>query len=90
MPPDHFHKGDLPFVRGLGGRWLRLERCYGISLLWLLRSRGWTWGKTLERLPGPLAGMILAALDRLAYRAPALADMIVSVWRPIASEHADA
>ena len=77
-PPDHHHKGELSFVRRLGGRELWLERCYGISLLWLLPG----WGRWLELLPDFLADALLAALDRVAYRTPPLADMIVSVWRP--------
>lgn len=80
-PPDHFHKGQLSFVRQLGGDLLELDRCYGISLLWLLRSRTLFWGKALDMLPERLARMILVPLDHLAYAAPAHADMIVSVWR---------
>ena len=81
-PPDHFHKGQLSFVRRLGGELLELERCYGISLLWLLRHRRiFHWGKGLDLLPERLARMILVPLDRLAQAAPAHADMIVSVWR---------
>jgi SAM-dependent methyltransferase len=82
IPEDHFHKGDLPFVRSLGGGALRLERCYGISLLWLLRAgTRWSWGKTLARWPRPLASSTLVTLDAFARRTPALADMIVSVWK---------
>jgi len=77
-PADHNHKGDLAFVRRLGNGALRLERCYGISLLWQFPR----WGRCLNVLPGRPAGIVLAALDRLASQAPALADMIVSVWRP--------
>lgn len=77
-PPDHYHKGELPFVRRLGGRWLQLERCYGVSLLWLLKD----WDKWLEQMPRFLADPLLGALDRTAYWTPALADVIVSVWRP--------
>jgi SAM-dependent methyltransferase len=81
-PPDHFHRGTLGFVQQLGGPKLELERCYGISLLWLLRGfHTWTWGKTLDRLPAALAEGILRSLDGLGRRAPAHADMIVSVWR---------
>jgi len=81
-PLDHFHKGDLRFVRALGGRHLELERCYGISLLWLLK--GWgeeRWGDKLDELPPRLAETVLVGLDRLAQRLPGIADMIVSVWR---------
>lgn len=81
-PPDHFHKGDLAFVRGLGGNRLRLESCYGLSLLWLVRGWGsFRWGKFLDGMPEPLARSLLASLDRVAHWTPALADMIVSVWR---------
>ncbi|MGB2693805.1 MAG: class I SAM-dependent methyltransferase [Dehalococcoidia bacterium] len=83
-PPDHFHLGDLRFVRRLGGRSLRLERCYGISLLWLLRSYwgDWRWGAWLDSLPRPFVQSFLTTLDTIGQRVPALADMIVSVWQP--------
>ena len=81
-PPDHYHKGDLAFVRALGGRRLELERWYGLSLLWLLRdSRDWRWGDVLAGLSPSLARALLLGLDRIACRLPAQADMIVSVWR---------
>jgi hypothetical protein len=76
-PPDHYHKGDLPFVRSLGGQTLRLERYYGCSLLWLLPG----WGRVLELLPSLVTDRMLAALDRIGHRTPWLADIIVSVWR---------
>ncbi len=83
IPPDHFHKGDLAFVRRLGGRALRLERCYGVSLLWLLRgSSTLTWGRMLALLPKVVSEGMLVALDRIAHRAPGLSDMIISVWTP--------
>lgn len=78
IPPDHYHTGDLDFVLGLGGDALELERCYGVSMLWLLKG----WGKRLEDAPLPLVRFLLKALDRVAYRRPRLADMLISVWRP--------
>lgn len=78
-PPDHHHKGDMPFVQGLGNGKLELERCYGVSLMWLTYG----WGRWLERLPAPLTERLLAAFDSIAYRTPALADIMVSVWRPV-------
>ena len=76
-PPDHLHTGNLTFVRRLGGKTLRLERCYGLSLLWLL----YYWGQSLDTMPRILAESILRTLDQIAYRTPTLADMIVAVWR---------
>lgn len=81
-PSDHYHKGDLAFMHGLGGKRLRLERCYGISLMW----PAYGWGMTLERLPRSFTHALLVVLDRIAYRTPALADMIISVWRPLPEE----
>jgi hypothetical protein len=82
IPLDHYHKGDLAFVKQLGGRELTLERCYGVSLLWLLRdAKDWQWGETLAGLPASLANAVLYGLDRIAYLLPGQADMIVSVWR---------
>lgn len=76
-PEDHNVKGTLAYVKGLGGDVLELERCFGISLLWLF-SR---WGPLLDRLPLRVARIAWLALDAVAYRIPALADMMVSVWR---------
>lgn len=77
IPDDHFHKGTLSFVRSLGGSQLSLERCYGVSLMWLFPR----WGQTLALLPGAIANKLLAACDKIAYGRPALADTIISVWR---------
>jgi len=78
-PPDHFHRGDLGFVRGLGGKVLRLERCYGVSLMWPFYG----WGRLLDALPSWLANAVLGTLDKIAFRMPGLADVIVSVWEPV-------
>ena len=77
-PPDHLHMGDLPFVRTLGGAALDLERCYGISLLWLVSG----WGRWLDGQPRFVAEALLRTLNRCARPLPLFADMIVSVWRP--------
>jgi len=77
IPDDHNVKGDLEFVRSLGAGALVLDRCYGISLLWLF-SR---YGALLDRLPERGARLIWSALDRVARKRPQDADMIISVWR---------
>jgi len=77
IPEDHNVKGDLPFVRALGGDALALERCFGVSMLWLLPR----WGALLDRLPERAARAMWRALDRLARGRPQHADMIIAVWR---------
>lgn len=74
---DHFHKGELSFVQQLGGDSLQLERCYGLSLLWQFPR----WGALLDRLPAPMAEGLWLGLNRIAYRLPSMADVIISVWR---------
>jgi SAM-dependent methyltransferase len=76
-PEDHNVKGDLPYVKSLGGDSLELERSFGISLLWLMFG----WGALLDRLPEGAARRIWSALDSYARRRPGRADMIISVWR---------
>ena len=76
-PDDHIHKGNLAFVRSLGGSDLTLERCYGISLLWLFPG----WGWLLAVMPAKLRHAAAGALDRRAHGNVGLADTIISVWR---------
>jgi len=77
-PPTHTFKGNYQLVRSLGGQWLEMERCYGVSILWAVPR--WSW--LLERLPYSVAWAALRTLDRIAYRLPMMADMIISTWRP--------
>ena len=74
---DHHHKGELSFVQQLGGDWLQLERCYGLSLFWQFPR----WGALLDQLPTPMATGLWLGLNRIAYRLPSMADMIIAVWR---------
>lgn len=76
-PEDHNVKGDLPYVRTLGGDALVVDRLWGISMLWLF-SR---YGQALDLLPERAATSIWGALDRIARRRPQDSDMIISVWR---------
>jgi SAM-dependent methyltransferase len=76
-PEDHNVRGDLPFVRSLGGDALALERCFGMSMLWLFEP----YGRTLDLLPERAARALWQALDRAARRRPRHADMIISLWR---------
>jgi SAM-dependent methyltransferase len=77
IPEDHNVKGDMSFVRALGGDFLELDRVRGISLLWLF-SR---YGQALDALPQPVARGVWRSLDAIARMRPELSDMIISVWR---------
>lgn len=76
-PEDHNVKGDLAYVRSLGGDALILDRLFGISLLWPVPG----YGKVLNVLPERLAAGIWNGFDRLARNLPQHSDMIISVWK---------
>ena len=77
-PANHTFRGTHRVLRELGEPYLELVECRGVSLLWLFHR--WTW--LMRKLPRGLAWWALTALDRIAYRTPAMADLLVSVWRP--------
>jgi hypothetical protein len=83
IPDNHTFKGTYGVLKDLGAPGLEMEACYGISLMWLFNR----WTRLMEALPERAATSILHALDRVAYRAPALADLLVSVWRPAKGAH---
>ncbi len=76
-PEDHNVKGDLPYVRSLGGDALVVDRLWGISMLWLF-SR---YGHVLDFMPERAASGVWRTLDGIARRRPQDSDMIISVWR---------
>ncbi|MEX0787036.1 MAG: class I SAM-dependent methyltransferase, partial [Dehalococcoidia bacterium] len=84
IPSNHTFRGTYRMLRRLGEPELELVACRGISLLWLFNR----WTKLVNALPVPLAWSMLRVLDRIAYRVPALADIVVSVWRPKGGHHA--
>jgi SAM-dependent methyltransferase len=77
-PPTHTVRGDLAYVRSLGGRRFALEGCYGVSLLHHFRP----WRIIVNRLHPRLSWAAMTVLDGIACRWPAAGDMIVTVWRP--------
>jgi SAM-dependent methyltransferase len=82
VPADHFTRYELSLLRDQVGSALVLERVSGISLGWGLAS----WSRMIERMPAPLARVLLALGDAVARRLPALADVILIVGRPRAGE----
>lgn len=80
IPPDHTFRGDYHRIVRLGGKWLKLKRCFGVSLLWLFPG----WGSLLDKLPRPLAHNILRTADSIARLAPSMSDVVVCTWSPTA------
>ena len=78
IPPDHTFKGHYHRIIRLGGRWLKLRKSFGVSLLWLFPG----WGSFLAKLPQPLALVILRTADSIARLTPSMSDVIISVWSP--------
>lgn len=78
VPHDHFTRYELSLMREQAGRALDLEFVAGVSLGWGVPG----WSRLSRRLPGPAAAALLQALDALARRLPALADVVVLAGRP--------
>jgi SAM-dependent methyltransferase len=78
VPHDHFTRYDLGLMREQAEAHLVLDHVIGVSLAWGLPR----WSRGLQRLPGFAADWALAALDQLARRAPAAADVVILAGRP--------
>jgi SAM-dependent methyltransferase len=77
-PSDHFTRYELALMREQASRSLELEFVEGVSLLWGMPG----WSGWVTRMPGSIARLCLSALDSVARRAPALADVAILVGRP--------
>lgn len=78
VPADHFTRYELDLMREQASRSLELEVVEGVSLAWGLPA----WTRSVDRLPGAVAGAALRGLDWLARRLPAYADVVVLAGRP--------
>lgn len=78
VPSDHFTRYEIDLMREQATRHLELDRVKGISLGWGLPA----WTRTAARLPGPVASLILRALDALARRFPQLSDVVILAGTP--------
>jgi SAM-dependent methyltransferase len=86
VPHDHFTRYELALMREQLGEALDLDLVVGISLAWGMPG----WSQAVGQLPGFAARAALQALDWLARRAPALADVIVLAGAPRRSATASA
>jgi SAM-dependent methyltransferase len=77
VPHEHSFEASVSALRKLEGPWLRMEKAYGVSLLWAFPG----WGKVLRPLPYPLARAVLKGLDRIARAVPSASDYLITRWR---------
>ena len=78
VPSDHFTRYELGLMREQASEFLHLEVVEGISMAWGMP----VWTRSVDKLPAPLAQIILETLDRLARLFPALSDVVVLAGRP--------
>jgi SAM-dependent methyltransferase len=78
VPIEHTFECSLSVLKNLCRPYLELDQAFGVSLGWMVPG----WGPLLRRLPERRALALMRQLDRLAYRRPALADVVFTAWRP--------
>lgn len=86
VPHDHFTRYQLGLMREQMSEVVELECIEGISLAWGVPG----WSRVVERLPAFAADALLQALDGVAGRLPALADVLVLAGPPRRSAMASA
>lgn len=86
VPHDHFTRYQLGLMREQLGEVVEIDCVEGISMAWGLPG----WSRVVERLPGFVADAALQALDGVAGRLPALADVVVLAGPPRRSAAASA
>jgi SAM-dependent methyltransferase len=78
VPSDHFTRYELDLMRDQLGRHVELDVVEGISVGWGLPA----WTRASNRLPAPVATLLLRALDALGRALPRLSDVVVLAGTP--------
>jgi ubiquinone/menaquinone biosynthesis C-methylase UbiE len=78
VPRDHTFKFDYPTILRLANKYLRMESVRGVSLLWGFPR----WSSFLQRIPRPMALILLRGLDKIANWVPDWSDVLILVGRP--------
>jgi hypothetical protein len=78
VPADHSFECTYPDVARLCLPHFRMDGAVGVSIGWAFPG----WGRVLERMQKERAVRLLWVLDRIAHRAPRLADYVLTSWRP--------
>jgi SAM-dependent methyltransferase len=77
IPNDHTFRGSYRLLKRLDNGTMRIARIHGASMFLFLPP----WRELLEALPFRLAAAVFRVVDRVAYRFPSAADMVVAALR---------
>jgi len=77
IPADHTFVGSYRVVKGLANGNMKVSRIHGASMFLFLPP----WRELLEALPFDLSAATFRVVDRLAYRWPAAADVVIAALR---------
>ena len=77
IPTDHTFRGSYRLVKDLDNGTMKVARIHGASMFLFLPP----WRELLESLPYRLAAATFRVVDRIAYRFPSAADMVVAALR---------
>jgi SAM-dependent methyltransferase len=77
IPTDHTFLGSYRLLTGLDDGAMHVARIHGASMFLFLPP----WRELLETVPYRLAAATFKVVDRIAYRLPSAADMVIAVLR---------
>ena len=77
IPADHTFIGSYKLLKGLDNGTMRIARIHGASMFLFLPP----WRELLEALPFELAAATFRVVDRVAYRFPSAADVVIAALR---------
>jgi SAM-dependent methyltransferase len=77
IPADHTFIGSYKLLKGLDNGTMRVARIHGASMFLFLPP----WRELLETLPFELAAATFRVVDRVAYRFPSAADVVIAALR---------
>jgi ubiquinone/menaquinone biosynthesis C-methylase UbiE len=78
VPLEHTFECTYPLLSKMCDPYLELDNAFGVSIGWMVPG----WAALLKRLPEARAEALMRGLDRVAHRAPRMADFVMTVWRP--------
>lgn len=76
IPKDHTFRGSYRLLMGLANGELKVAKMHGASMFLFLPP----WRELLEAMPYKMAAATFRVVDRVAYRLPASADVVIAAF----------